>query len=178
MEVERRASSIPGEGPANSVKAVGAELDKHWLKTPDGWISEYHIRDAMNKEIDVFVELKEPKFEVGSKSTSTDADKQRGVEFGTMGSLYFTQFRVFAPDYTSREPGAPGKWSSWREPRSGTDFSVFQQKGTWQVGVWAAFKQGGSFQPGNPGLAGGDAGRDVGIFNGAKPDASALAKLK
>src|SRR5437667_11520606 len=51
------AGSIPGEGPADSVKAVGAELDKHWLKTPDGWISQYHVLNALEKEIDVFVEL-------------------------------------------------------------------------------------------------------------------------
>jgi len=172
------ASSIPGEGPADSVKAVGAELDKHWLKTPDGWISQYHTHDAMDKAIDVFVEMKDLKFEVASKDNRSDGDKQNGIEFGTIGSLYASQFRVFAPDYTSREPGPPGKWKDWREPKDPMDFSVFKQNGTWQVGDWEKFKPGGTFQPGNAELSRREFPSGVGIWNGAKPDAHTLATLK
>jgi hypothetical protein len=171
------ASAFPGEGPADAVKAVGAELDQHWVKTSEGWISEYRVPDSLDKEVDVFVELKDPKFEIGSKDTSSDADKQRGVEYGTMGALYFSQLRVFKPDPANAN--SPGKWSPWKEPQDVTEFSVFKQNGAWQIADWDNFKPGGTFQAGDAMLSPRDVPfRGIGIANGARPDSAVLAKLQ
>ena len=148
-------SSIPGEGPADAVKAVAAELDKHWLKMPDGWTSQYHVAmGGVPGEFDQFIELKDLKFKV--EPNGSDA----------VCTLEATGMRACAPNFA--KPDRPLRWMPW-DPSPGSQhdlsFPLTKKGATWEVGDSENFMPRSTVTP------------RIGIMTGAKPDAATVAKL-
>lgn len=117
------ASSVVGTGDPDALNAIRAELDKHWLKTSDGWVSQYPAR-----ETNAYRQVKEFKFEINSGELS-DADKLNKFEFA--GSCM--------PEVTIREYGfyerfgtvANTQWSPWKEEF--LRIQVSKNDGQWSV---------------------------------------------
>ena len=123
---------ISGKGDAEAVKALGDELAKRWLRTADGWISEYpaqtYLATGKRAGPDSFYrEIKELKFVLEASGIS-ESDKLNGVQF--RGSATFTQ----APTRVYGDPNAfgPKKWSEWKG--SFETVNVQKVNGRWSFG--------------------------------------------
>jgi hypothetical protein len=146
-------SAIAGQGDADAVKAVSDELANHWLKTGDGWISEFpsqtYIATGKRASAESYYrQIKALKFYVDPGELS-DSDKLNGVQFAGLCQFDHAPVRTFG------DPNAfgPKRWSDWHE----SDESIRVQK---KNGQW-------SFA-GNLGY----------ILEGAKPSADIAAQLK
>jgi hypothetical protein len=144
------ASSITGTGDPDAVSAVQAELEKHWVQTPDGWITVYppgHSSDVLFR--DSAEQIKELKFEIKSHPLS-DADKLNQIQYSASCTFPHLAIRSFG----SNQMSGPENWTEWSTKFPDVVASVQKQNGQWQV-------------------SGGEE-----LLNGTKPDESALAALK
>jgi len=123
-------ASIPGAGNSEVVNLVRAELEKHWLKTSDGWISEFP--SSVSSQV-IFRQIKELKFEVSSDKLS-EADKLNGIEF--KGACRFQN--SVSRSYDS---WGPAKWSDWRDDNL-DGLPVLKEKGQWQLASFSKWTTG------------------------------------
>jgi hypothetical protein len=148
------ADGIAGQGDKEAVQAVCDELAKHWVKTPDGWVSEFpsQVSIATGKRAgpeSYYRQIKALKFtlEAGEVSAS---DKLNGLSYRGTGQFETAPVRLY------NDPNAFGqpRWSEWHDSNE----SVFVEKknGKWNIA----------------GTAGGW------MVSGEKPSAAALAKIK
>jgi hypothetical protein len=142
------ASAIAGTGDPDAVNAARIELEKHWMQTPDGWISEYRMPGS---SFSTFQECKELTFRIEARPIS-DADKTNGIEF--TGHCSF-------PALTRRQSGPDSEkkilWSDWaNDPIEA--FDMQKTNGQWQLS--------------DAGMTYGI------MTSGTKPSESTLSKLK
>jgi hypothetical protein len=149
------SSSDSGAGQENpeAVAALNEELARRWLRTPDGWISEYPAKTNVftgerSGPESYYRQIKELKFNVEPNELS-DSDKLNGVQF--MGLCKFTE----APMRIYGDPNAfgPPHWSEWTP---GTEIVRIEKKG----GHW---------------LFAGVMGY---VVSGTKPNAATVAQLR
>jgi hypothetical protein len=116
---DARAAATPSDSNAGqenpeAVAALNEELARRWLRTPDGWISEYPAKtnvftgERAGPE-SYYRQIKELKFNVEPNELS-ESDKLNGVQF--MGLCKFTD----APMRIFGDPNAfgPPRWSEWK----------------------------------------------------------------
>ncbi|HSV12843.1 MAG TPA: hypothetical protein VLI90_01190 [Tepidisphaeraceae bacterium] len=146
-------TAITGQGDADAVKAVSDELANHWLKVPDGWISEYpsqtYIATGKRASAESFYrEMKALKFYVNADDLSP-SDKLNGVQFD--GTCQFDP----APTRVFGDPNAfgPKRWSDWHD--SSESVRVQKRNGQWTFASNLGY-----------------------LLEGAKPGADVAAQLK
>jgi len=147
-------SVISGTGDSDAVKALVDELGKHWLKTADGWVSEYPSRVSMMTgeragPESFYRQIKALKFSIDNSGLN-DSDKLNGVQFEGMAQFENSPIRLF------NDPNAFGgpKWSDWHA--SNESVHMLKKNGQWQM----------------VGTVGGY------MVNGTKPSESVVANLK
>jgi hypothetical protein len=148
------ADGISGQGDKEAVQAVCDELAKHWVKTPDGWVSEFpsQVSLATGKRAgpeSYYRQIKALKFTLESGEVS-ESDKLNGVSYRGTGQFDTAPVRLFNDPNAFNQP----RWSPWHDSNE----SVFVEKrnGKWNIA----------------GTAGGW------MVAGEKPSAAALAKIK
>jgi hypothetical protein len=124
--------TIGGTGDPDAVNAANAEIAKHWVSTPDGWISEFpsHVYIATGKRSDAesyYRQLKELKYDIQPGELS-DADKLNGLQFYGRCVNRASPMRVF------NDPNEfiGKKWTEWKQSGEGMAAFVVQKKnGQW-----------------------------------------------
>jgi hypothetical protein len=148
------ADGISGQGDKEAVQAVSDELAKHWVKTADGWVSEFpsQVSLATGKRAgpeSYYRQLKALKFTLDAGEVSA-SDKLNGVSYRGTGQFETAPVRLYNDPNAFNQP----RWSEWHDSNE----SVFVEKrnGKWRI----------------EGTAGGW------MVSGEKPAAAALAKIK
>ena len=148
------ADGITGQGEKEAVQAVCDELAKHWVKTPDGFVSEFPSQVSLGTgkragPESYYRQIKALKFSLESGEVS-ESDKLNGVTYRGTGQFETAPVRLFNDPNAFNQP----RWSPWHDSNE----SVFVQKknGKWNI----------------EGTAGGW------IVAGEKPSTAALAKIK
>ena len=125
------AGSISGQGDGEAVAFLRQELEKRWLKTPDGWLSEYpaktYIATGQRAGPESFYrQIKELKFDV-EPDDLTESDKLNGIQF--RGECRFSH----APKRIYGDPNAfgPLRWSDWTP--SNESVRVQKRNGQWSA---------------------------------------------
>lgn len=121
-----------GDDPA-AVAAARDEIAKHWVSTPDGWISEFpsHVYIATGKRSDAesyYRQIKDLKFELESRDLS-DSDKLNGVQYRGYCTILSAPIRLY------NDPNSFGgkTWSPWKQSDVATSaFYVEKVKGQWK----------------------------------------------
>ena len=126
------SNAIVGEGDGDAVKAVSEELAKHWLKTADGWSSEYpaktYLATGQRAGPESFYrQLKQLKFGVDAEEIS-ESDKLNGIQFRALCQFASTPKRIYG------DPNAfgPPRWSDWQS--SDESLRVEKRNGKWIFG--------------------------------------------
>lgn len=129
---DKDSAAMPAQGDAEAVMAMRQELSRHWVRLPEGWISEYpaRIRIATGQRDgpeSFYRQIKQLKFDVETREIS-ESDKLNGITF--RGSCQFTH----APVRIYGDPNAfgPPRWSDW----GASDEAVQMEKrnGKWTFG--------------------------------------------
>jgi hypothetical protein len=147
------ASSITGVGDPEAVNAVRAELELHWLRTPDGWTSEY----AANG---VVLQFKELTFDI--KADPLTAIGKQMYEFHGGGHIASSASRYYA---AAHDRSGPRRWTEWSTADPEIFFIVTKEKGRWIM-------NGGYDKHLHDSGIG-----DLKLFGGTKPDESTLSRL-
>jgi hypothetical protein len=127
------SSGISGTGDSDAVAASRDELAKHWVSTPDGWISEFPSKVflATGKRSgpeSYYRQIKELKFEVESRDLS-DSDKLNGAQFRGYCTILSAPMRLY------NDPNSFGgkTWSPWKQSDVATSaFYIEKVKGQWK----------------------------------------------
>jgi len=163
------ANPIVVEGDPDAAKAVQTKLEKTWLATPDGWISEYAA--PVNRETsspatagDIFWEFKELKLKINTDQL-TDIGKQT---YGFRGACEITSFASRYFFCALDGSNGAGKWTEWSSVDPKVYFVETQEKGQWKM-------QGGYDH--NLGSILKASTSDVTLWSGKKPDESSLSSM-
>jgi hypothetical protein len=132
------ASSSGGSGGASAnsgdpeaVKVVQDELDRHWVKAGDGWMSQFPAKTNVFTgqragPESMYRQVKELKFDLETSELS-DSDKLNGVTFRGTCDFHSVPVRVYG------DPSAfgPPAWGPWHP--SIDNLTVQKVKGKWDV---------------------------------------------
>jgi hypothetical protein len=123
------ASRDSGSGNPDADKALMAKIGEHWLKTKDGWTTEYTVQLPLNPPRRVLRQYREFNYTLEPEQIS-ESDRLNGIEWKAWADFGTTPMRWWHEEGDGEHPTG---WSLWDQKAPSYRPLVYKRSGQWKV---------------------------------------------